>query len=94
MLDLKSVILTILTSAWGVVSVALIAMIVYRGVLAYREDDSIFLDDAEQHHYMEQQEIIGRIAQLKGPIIALSVAAGVLFLSTVGAWIYQGYTSF
>jgi hypothetical protein len=40
------------------------------------------------------EDIIARIARLKGPIIALSLVSGVLFLSTLGAWIYQGYSSF
>jgi len=94
MLDVKSLLLTLLSSSWGVITTVLVATIVYRGVLATREDDSIFLDDAEQHYFHEQQAIIARIARLKGPIIALSVVSAVLFLTTVGVWIYQGYSSF
>jgi hypothetical protein len=66
MLDIKSVILMLLSSSWGVITVVLIAAIVYRGVLSTREDDQIFLDDAEQHYFNEQQAIIARIARLKG----------------------------
>jgi len=94
MLDMKSQVLMLLTSSWGVITVVLICALVYRGVLSTKEDDQIFIDDAEQHYYQEQQAIIARMSRLKGPIIALSLASGILFLTTVGVWIYQGYSSF
>jgi hypothetical protein len=94
MLDVKSPILTLLFSSWGVVTVVLIGALVYRGTLSSREADQIFLDDAEQHYYQEQQAIIARMSRLRGPIIALSLVSGILFLTTIGVWIYQGYSSF
>jgi len=94
MLDVKSLLLALLSSSWGVITVVLIGAIVYRGVLSTREDDQLFLDDAEQHYYQDQQTIIARISRLKGPIIALSLASALFFLMTVGVWVYQGYSSF
>ena len=94
MLDVKSLVLTLLSSSWGVITLVLIGVVVYRGVLSNREDDQIFLDDAEQGYYAEQQANLARMERLNGPIIALSVISGILFLTTVGVWIYQGYSSF
>jgi hypothetical protein len=94
MLDIKSLLLTVLSSSWGVVTIALIAALVYRGMLSSREADQIFLDEAEQHYYQEQQAIIDQMSRLKGPIVTLSLISGLLFLTTVGVWIYQGYSSF
>jgi hypothetical protein len=94
MLDVKSLLLTLLSSSWGVVTVVLIAVVIYRGILSTKEDDQIFIEASEQHYYDEQQAIIARMSRLKGPIIALSVVSGVLFLTTLGVWIYQGYSSF
>ena len=94
MLDVKSLLLTLLSSSWGVVTAVLIGVLVYRGTLSSKEADQIFLDDAERHYYDEQQVIITRMSRLKGPIIALSLASAVLFLTTIGVWIYQGYSSF
>ncbi len=94
MLDIKSLLLTLLSSSWGVITVVLVGALVYRGMLSSREDDQIFLDDAEQHYYQEQQAIIARMSRLKRPIVALSLVSGILFLTTVGVWIYQGYSSF
>jgi hypothetical protein len=94
MLDIKSLLLTLLSSSWGVITAVLVAVVVYRGVLSSKEDDQIFIGAAEQVHYPEQQAIIERISRLRRPIIALAVVSGVLFLTTVGVWIYQGYSSF
>jgi hypothetical protein len=94
MLDIKSLVLMLLSSSWGVTTVVLIAAVIYRGVLSTREDDQIFIGNGEDHYIQEQRDIIARISRLKGPIIALSLVSGALFLSTLGAWIYQGYSSF
>jgi hypothetical protein len=81
-------------SSWGVITVVLVVLVVYRGTLSSKEDDQIFIDAAEQHHYQEQLVIIARISRLTKPIIALSVVSGVLLLASVGVWIYQAFLSF
>ena len=86
--------LAYLLLSWGVTTAVLVVLVVYRVTLSSREDDQIFIDDAERHYYEEQQAIIARMSRLNGPIIALSVVSGVLLLTTVGVWIYQGYSSF
>jgi hypothetical protein len=80
--------------SWGVITVVLVVLVIYRGTLSSREDDQIFIDAAEQHHYQEQVAIIARISRLTKPIIALAVLSGVLLLASAGVWIYQGYKSF
>jgi hypothetical protein len=87
----QSIILTVVFSAWGVVTVVLALLVCYRALLSSREDDQIFIDPAEQHHYQEQQQIIAKMSRLKGPIIALSAASTVLLLSGVGYWVYVGF---
>ncbi len=97
MLDLKSVILTILTSAWGVVTVALIAMVVYRGVLGLsrrRLDLSRRRRNSTTAWSSRRSSATNPRSWKRANHRPSPVAAGVLFLSTVGAWIYQGYTSF
>jgi len=83
-----------LMSSWGVITVVLVVLVVYRGTLSSKEDDQIFIDAAGQHHYQEQLVIIARISRLTKPIIALSVVSGVLLLASVGVWIYQAFLSF
>lgn len=90
----RSLILDLLMISWGVITVVLVVLVVYRGTLSSKEDDQIFIDAAEQHHYEEQLVIIARISRLTRPIIALSVASGALLLASAGVWIYQGFKSF
>src|SRR4029079_13722323 len=92
MLDLKYLLLTLFNS-WGVITVVLVGVLVYRGTLSVKEDDQIFIEAAEQHYFQEQQAVITQMSRLRGPILALSLVSGVLFLTTVGVWIYQGYSS-
>jgi len=90
----RSLILDMLMISWGVITAVLVILVVYRGTLSSKEDDQIFIDAAEQHHYQEQLVIIDRISRLTRPIIALSVMSGALLLASVGVWIYQAFKSF
>jgi hypothetical protein len=83
-----------LLGIWGLVTVVLIVLLIYRVTLASKEDDQIFIDDAEQHHYKEQQELLAKLSRLRGPIIALTAISAALLLTTAGLWIYQGLKSF
>jgi hypothetical protein len=90
----RSLVLDMLMISWGVTTIVLVVLVIYRVTLSSKEDDQIFIDAAEQHHYQEQVEIIARITRLTRPIIALAVVSGVLLLASAGVWIYQGYKSF
>lgn len=90
----RSLLLDLLMISWGVITAFLVVLVVYRGTLSAKEDDQIFIDAAEQHHYREQLVIIDRIARLTKPIIALGILSGALLLASAGVWIYQGFMSF
>ena len=94
MLEIQSLTLTMLMISWGVITAALAVLVIYRGTLSSREDDQIFLDAAEQHHYQEQVAIIAKMTRLTKPIIALAVLSGILLLASAGVWMYQGFKSF
>ena len=86
--------LTLLMISWGLVTAVLAVIVVYGGTLSVKEDDQIFLDPAEQHHYREQQVIIAKVSRLKAPIITLSVISGASLLASAGIWVYRGLMSF
>jgi hypothetical protein len=90
----RSLLLDLLMISWGVITAFLVVLVVYRGTLSSKEDDQIFIDAAEQHHYREQSVIIDRISRLTKPIIALGILSGALLLASAGVWIYQGFKSF
>jgi hypothetical protein len=76
--------------AWGVLTAALIAVLIYRGTLTMQEDDQLFLGESESHMAKEQLEIMTKVNKI-GPLVkVLGTASGVLILTIAGVAIYQG----
>jgi hypothetical protein len=80
--------------AWAVVTGIFFVLLVWRTLLANREDDQIFLDSAQEHMAREQRELVARIMRLSKPITTTGITAGTLLLVIAGMWIYQGLKSF
>jgi hypothetical protein len=78
--------------AWGVLTAALIALLIYRGTLTMHEDDQLFLGESESHIAKEQLEIMQKVNRL-GPFVkVLGTASAVLILTIAGIAVYQGLT--
>ena len=84
----------VLLIAWGVVTAALICVMIYRSALQTHEEDQIFLDAAGESMAQEQRAIVSKIEKLGMPITGLAVLSGVILLAIVGMWLYQGYKNF
>jgi hypothetical protein len=80
--------------AWGVVTAALICVMIYRSALQTHEEDQIFLDAAGESMAQEQRAIVSKIEKLGMPITGLAILSGVILLAIVGMWLYQGYKNF
>jgi hypothetical protein len=78
---------------WGLITVVLVALLIYRGFLESREDDQIFISQAQDHMAAEQRDIISKVTRLAGPIKALSIASGVLLAVSVGVWLWSGFAN-
>jgi hypothetical protein len=84
--------LFVLLIVWGVLTAALIALLIYRGTLTMREDDQLFLGESESHMAREQVEIMQKVNKL-GPFVKiLGTASAVMILGIAGLAIYQGLT--
>ena len=78
-----------LVVAWGVLTAALIALLIYRGTLTMREDDQLFLGESEAHMAREQVEIMQKVNRL-GPFVkVLGTASGLMIIGIVGLAVYQ-----
>jgi len=84
--------LFVLLIVWGVLTAALIALLIYRGTLTMHEDDQLFLGESESHMAREQIEIMAKVNKL-GPFVKiLGTASAVMILGIAGLAIYQGLT--
>ncbi|MFI5105063.1 MAG: hypothetical protein ACHP79_09095 [Terriglobales bacterium] len=80
--------------AWGVVTAALVCLLIYRGTLEAHEDDQIFLDAAGDSMASEQRSLVARIDKLSRPITLLIVLSSSLLVVVAGIWLWQGYKNF
>ena len=77
--------------SWGVITAALVLLVIYRTTLSTREDDQIFIGKTEDNMMAsEQREIIRKLNKLARPIMMLSVLSGGLLLVTAGIWVWMG----
>jgi hypothetical protein len=86
--------LYVLLIAWGVVTAALICVLIYRSTLETREGDQIFLDAAGESMANEQRALVARIDRLGRPIMLLIIVSGALLLVVAGLWLYEGFKNF
>lgn len=84
--------LVVLLIAWGGLTAALIALLIYRGTLTMHEDDQLFLGESESHIAREQLELMRKVNQL-GPFVKiLGTASAALILTIAGIEVYQAIT--
>lgn len=85
--------LYLLAILWGGLTAVLIVLLIYRGTLSNREDDQLFLDDAESHMQAEQTELMKRVNRLTPYVRALGAASVLLILFIAGMAIWQQLTT-
>src|SRR5258707_2559210 len=57
-----------LAIVWGVFTVGLIILLIYRSTLTMHEEESLYLDDASQHMQQEQTELLVKVNRLTVPV--------------------------
>ncbi|MBZ5516919.1 MAG: hypothetical protein LAN62_19135 [Acidobacteriia bacterium] len=84
-----------LITAWGLVTIALVFLLLYRSRLESKEADWIPLtDDAREERAIHAQTIVEmRAGKLRWPIRALGALSIVLLLVMIGYWFYLGITT-
>jgi hypothetical protein len=82
--------ITGLLVVWGIFTVGLIILLIYRSTLTMHEDDQLFLDDANSHMQQEQTELLVKVNRLTIPVWVFGAGSGVLLLVLAGMFIYQG----
>ena len=75
---------------WGTVTVALAGVLIYRSLVAMKEEDQLFLDPAEWQLEREQRTILTQLSRLTPLVSALAVVSMTLLVLIAGIWIYRG----
>jgi hypothetical protein len=86
--------LAYLLLSWGLITVALIALLIYRVTLSNKEDDQLYLNKAEISMMgSEQAVVISRLNRLGKPILALAILSGLLLLASASVWVWIGFSN-
>jgi hypothetical protein len=79
-----------LAFAWASITLLWLLVLGYRGVIATREEDQLYLAKGEEHMLVEQQVVAGTLVKLSKPLWVLGILSGVLLIAMIGFWLWQG----
>jgi hypothetical protein len=86
--------LAYLLFSWGLITAALLGLLVYRAALSSKEDDQLYLNKAEVSMMgSEQAVVITKLNRLGKPIIALAILSGILLLASASLWVWIGFNN-
>src|SRR5436305_15146355 len=74
---------------FGLFAVGLIVLLIYKSTLTMREDDQLFLDDANSYMQEEQTELMTKVSRLTLPMSVFSIGSGLFFLAFLALLFYQ-----
>jgi hypothetical protein len=81
--------LMMLLTVWGVLTVLLVLLLIYRSTLSMHEDDQLFLDDSSKNMREEQEALQIRMKKVTPWVRILGAASAVLILVIAGMAAYQ-----
>jgi hypothetical protein len=86
--------LAYLLVSWGLITVALVVLLIYRATISSKEDDQLYLNKAEVAMMgSDQAALITRLHRLSKPIVALAILSGILLLATASLWVWIGFSN-
>jgi hypothetical protein len=80
--------ITTLMVVWGVLTAALIILLIYRSTLNMHEDDQLFLDEAESHMAKEQEDLLLKMNRLTPWVRIFGACSAVLIVVIAGLFVY------
>jgi hypothetical protein len=78
-----------IVAIWAVVTVILIALSIHRSIFIMREEDTIFVSEAERSTKSEYAKTIQRLKRLEFVLKIFSFASGALTLLVALLWLYE-----
>jgi len=81
--------LEIMLIAWGVVSVVFAGLLMYRFLIAMREEDTLILSAAESKIEEEQREVLKRLDRIRPYVMWSGWLSAALLVASIGIWVMQ-----
>ncbi|MGO9304876.1 MAG: hypothetical protein ACLP3R_14485, partial [Candidatus Korobacteraceae bacterium] len=81
--------LTMLLIVWGVLTVVLILLLIYRSTLSMHQDEQLFLDDSSKNLREEQEQVQARMKKVTPWVRVLGAVSAVLILVIAGMAVWQ-----
>ncbi len=81
--------LSMLLIVWGVLTVLLILLLIYRSTLSMHEDDQLFLDDSSKNMREEQEALQVRMNKVTPWVRILGAASALLILVIAGLAVWE-----
>jgi hypothetical protein len=88
------VLLTSVLIVWAAVTVAFVAVMIWKSFVGINEEDTLLLSEGEAKEAAEQQELIAKVERLASVAKVLGIASVVLLVVAGGIWIYPGLIGF
>jgi hypothetical protein len=79
---------------WGVVTLAFLLLLAYRGQITRYEEDQLFLNGAHSNEENQQSEIIRKVNRLAPFVKLLGGATSVITLGIIGMFVYDAWQKF
>jgi hypothetical protein len=74
---------------WGVLTVVLVLLLIYRSTLSMHQDEQLFLDDSSKNLREEQEQVQARMKKVTPWVRVLGAASGVLIIVIAGIAVWQ-----
>jgi hypothetical protein len=74
---------------WGIVTGLLAVVLMYRSIIAMKEEEQLFLTGGNSGMEEEQRDIQRRLRRLAPYTKALSASSGILLIASAGIWLAQ-----
>lgn len=89
-----SITMIVVWTVWGLLAVALLGLMIYRGQVTRNEEDQLFLDDANGFEIREQGEILRKVKRIEPVIRLFGGVEGLLTIGIVGFYLVDAFRQF
>jgi hypothetical protein len=86
--------MSILWMVWAGLTIALLALLAYRGTLTRYEEDCLFLDDSSRHQHDEQDRILEKVRKVQPAVRIFAVGTCAMSAAILGLYVWDAIRQF